>query len=194
MSCRAVSGSGDTAALVWAIALPILSSVGFIASSAYCSVHMPQGVEQLRTLLHPHSNSHPAGGERNKHTDKHTETEVVIDAPKTQKQFAAVSVTEPTEVMSSADRSVCITDAHSEHATPLDTASEPESVEWDVTLIRLVLLFACVSTGIAHYARTTYLLGAFMAGVAFSSVPGRYQSQIATSSRRGLNLIFMSLR
>jgi hypothetical protein len=140
-----VSGDGEAGAVVWAIALPIISSLTFIVISTYISFHMTSYIEKFRIRLHPNQ---PCGDPTN---------------------FSPVSVSDPLGALPGCDTM----------ASTLPTqvsGDSSRSIAWDVTLIRLLLLVAVVFTGIAHYVRTTFLLGAFMAGVAFSSVPGMHES------------------
>mgnify|MGYP005993324681 CR=1 FL=1 len=167
-----MSGSGETGAVVWAIALPIISSAAFIGSSTYISFHMSAYIESLRLRLHPRAEKgfSPVGG---------TDGPDRVGAPSLFSQLP--------------------------RATPGSGGSTPEHEEqegreggasWDTTLIRLLLLVAVAFTGIAHYVRTTFLLGAFMAGVAFSAVPGMHASwatHMPTVSTWTARLFFASI-
>jgi len=156
-----VSGGGDTADIAWAFALPIISSGVFIAISTYISFHMTGYIEKLRLCLHPIQ-------EINEEICPVSMSDGQNDSPTDELSATA----QPT----SANNNIVMSSDKSELEPEPEPPQDPAATSWDITLIRLLLLVAIIFTGIAHYVRTTFLLGAFMAGVAFSSVPGMHDS------------------
>lgn len=121
-----VGDGRSTEAVVWAVALPLVSSVVFILCGTVLSFYMPHFVARIHRYVHK-----KADGDE---SDISGKTE--IESVKLSKDI-----------------------------------SEQEEVRWDIILLILLLLCACMYTAIAHFVRTTYLLGAFFAGVSFSAVP-----------------------
>jgi Kef-type K+ transport system membrane component KefB len=151
-----VSGSGSTNSVIWAICLPLISSIAFICCSIVLSHYVPRMISRLHIHIH---GDVPLSIE-----DQINDGVIEIENIAKKKDDIATELEGEEEG-----------GAEGVDGTGKTSVSEIDS-NWDIILLTLLLLTACVYTAIAHFARTTFLLGTFFAGVSYSSVPSMVNS------------------